>query len=173
MTLDVFTKVVSQADARGEFLSSEQIDALAAVVREGNKRLDVVNRITSNSSAIVVNAARALFEEQPQLVAPGGNAYTNRRNAACLRDMEIILRYVTYAILAGDASVLDDRCLNGLRETYQALGTPGSSVAVGVQKMKEQAVAIANDPNGITKGDCSALISEVASYFDRAAAAVV
>jgi phycocyanin beta chain len=173
MTLDVFTKVVSQADARGEFLSSEQIDALAAVVKDGNKRLDVVNRITSSSSSIVTNAARALFEEQPQLVAPGGNAYTNRRNAACLRDMEIILRYVTYAILAGDASVLDDRCLNGLRETYQALGTPGSSVAVGVQKMKEAAIAIANDPSGISKGDCSALISEVASYFDRAAAAVV
>ncbi len=32
MTLDVFTKVVSQADARGEFLSNEQLDALAAVV---------------------------------------------------------------------------------------------------------------------------------------------
>ncbi|MBE9004487.1 phycocyanin subunit beta [Fortiea sp. LEGE XX443] len=172
MTLDVFTKVTSQADARGEFLSNEQLDALSNVVREGSKRLDVVNRITSNASAIVTNAARSLFEEQPQLIAPGGNAYTNRRMAACLRDMEIILRYVTYAILAGDASVLDDRCLNGLRETYQALGTPGSSVAVGVQKMKDAAVAIANDPNGITKGDCSALISEVASYFDRAAAAV-
>jgi phycocyanin beta chain len=173
MTLDVFTKVVSQADARGEFLSNEQIDALAAVVKEGNKRLDVVNRITSNASAIVTNAARALFEEQPQLIAPGGNAYTNRRMAACLRDMEIILRYVTYAALAGDASVLDDRCLNGLRETYQALGTPGSSVAVGVQKMKEAAVGIVNDPNGITKGDCASLVSELASYFDRAAAAVV
>jgi phycocyanin beta chain len=92
--------------------------------------------------------------------------------AACLRDMEIILRYVTYATIAGDASVLDDRCLNGLRETYQALGVPGGSVAVGVQKMKEAAVRIANDPAGITPGDCSALMSEVAGYFDRAAAAV-
>lgn len=172
MVLDAFSKVVSQADAKGEFLSSSQIDALSQLVKDGNKRLDVTNRITSNASTIVTNAARALFAEQPQLVSPGGNAYTNRRNAACLRDMEIILRYVTYAILAGDASVLDDRCLNGLRETYQALGTPGSSVAVGVQKMKEAAIAIANDPNGITQGDCSQLISEVSSYFDRAAAAV-
>ena len=172
MAYDVFTKVVAQADSRGEFLSNDQIDALANVVKNGNKRLDVVNRITSNSSTIVTNAARALFEEQPQLVSPGGNAYTNRRAAACLRDLEIILRYVTYAILAGDSSVLDDRALNGLRETYQALGTPGSSVAVGIQKIKEAAIAIANDPNGITKGDCSQLISEVASYFDRAAAAV-
>jgi phycocyanin beta chain len=172
MVLDAFAKVVSQADAKGEFLSSAQLDALSNLVKDGNKRLDVVNRITSNASSIVTSAARALFAEQPQLIAPGGNAYTNRRMAACLRDMEIILRYVTYAILAGDSSVLDDRCLNGLRETYQALGTPGSSVAVGVAKMKEAAVAIANDPNGISKGDCSALISEVAGYFDRAAAAV-
>lgn len=170
--LDAFAKVVSQADAKGEFLTDSQFDALTSMVREGNKRLDVVNRITSNASTIVANAARGLFEEQPQLIQPGGNAYTNRRMAACLRDMEIILRYVTYAALAGDSSVLDDRCLNGLRETYQALGVPGGSVATGVQKMKDAAIAVANDPSGITKGDCSALMSELASYFDRAASAV-
>ncbi len=110
--LDAFAKVVSQSDARGEFLSNAQFDALSELVKAGNKRLDVVNRITSSASTIVANAARALFADQPQLIAPGGNAYTNRRMAACLRDMEIILRYVTYAIIAGDSSVLDDRCLN-------------------------------------------------------------
>jgi phycocyanin beta chain len=170
--LDAFTKVVSQADTRGDYVSDSQIDALKAMVSDGTKRMDAVNRITSNSSAIVANAARSLFAEQPQLIAPGGNAYTNRRMAACLRDMEIILRYVTYAAFAGDASVLDDRCLNGLRETYLALGVPGGSVAAGVNKMKEAALAIANDPNGVTKGDCSSLMSELSSYFDRAAAAV-
>lgn len=169
---DAFTKVVSQADARGEFVSANQIDALSAMVKESNKRIDAVNRMTGNASTIVANAARALFAEQPQLIAPGGNAYTSRRMAACLRDMEIILRYVTYATFAGDASVLDDRCLNGLRETYLALGTPGASVAEGVKKMKEAAIAIANDRNGITPGDCSSLMSEIGSYFDRAAAAV-
>ncbi|AKG22175.1 phycocyanin subunit beta [Calothrix sp. 336/3] len=169
---DAFAKVVSQADARGEYITGSQLDALSAMVADGNKRMDVVNRITSNSSTIVANAARSLFAEQPQLIAPGGNAYTSRRMAACLRDMEIILRYITYAIFAGDASILDDRCLNGLKETYLALGTPGSSVAVGVQKMKDAAVAIAGDTNGVTRGDCSSLMSEVASYFDRAASAV-
>ena len=169
---DAFTKVVSQADARGDYLSSSQLDALSAMVAESNKRMDSVNRITSNASAIVSNAARALFEEQPQLIAPGGNAYTSRRMAACLRDMEIILRYVTYAVFTGDASVLEDRCLNGLRETYVALGVPGASVAAGVVKMKEAAIAIANDRNNITPGDCSSLMSEIGGYFDRAAAAV-
>ena len=171
--LDAFARVVSQADARGEYISASQLDALSAMVADGNKRMDAVNRIASSASSIVANAARALFAEQPQLISPGGNAYTSRRMAACLRDMEIILRYITYATFAGDASVLEDRCLNGLRETYLALGTPGASVAVGVQKMKEAAIAIANDPNGISRGDCSSLISEISGYFDRSIAAVV
>jgi phycocyanin beta chain len=170
--LDAYTRVVSQADTRGEFVSNAQIDALSAMVKDGMKRTDVVNRITGSASTIVANAARSLFADQPQLIAPGGNAYTNRRMAACLRDMEIVLRYVTYAIFTGDASVLDDRCLNGLRETYLALGVPGGSVATGIQKMKEAAIAIANDRTGITQGDCSQLMAEVAGYFDRAAAAV-
>jgi len=187
---DAFTKVVAQADARGEFLNAGQIDALSALVAESNKRMDAVNRITSNASKIVTNAARELFEQQPALIAPGGNAYTHRRMAACLRDMEIILRYITYATFTGDASVLEDRCLNGyatftgdasvledrclngLRETYLALGVPGASVAEGVRKMKDAAIGIANDRNGITQGDCSALMSEIGTYFDRAAAAV-
>lgn len=141
-------------------------------MRDGNKRIDVVNRISGSASAIVANAARSLFEEQPQLIAPGGNAYTNRRAAACLRDLEIILRYVTYSIFTGDVSILEDRALNGLRETYLALGVPGASVAAGIQKLKEASLAIAGDPNGVTQGDCSSLLAEVATYFDRAAAAV-
>ncbi|NEP18870.1 MAG: phycocyanin subunit beta [Leptolyngbya sp. SIO4C1] len=169
---DAFTKVVSQADARGEYISDDRIGALNQLVSDGNKRIDVVNRITGNSSVIVASAARSLFADQPQLIAPGGNAYTSRRMAACLRDMEIILRYVTYAVFTGDASVLDDRCLNGLRETYTALGVPGASVAEGVNKMKAAAIAIANDRNGITQGDCSSLMAELGGYFDRAAAAV-
>ncbi|HEY9647144.1 MAG TPA: phycocyanin subunit beta [Chroococcidiopsis sp.] len=169
---DAFSKVVSQFDARGEYLSDSQIDALLGLVRDGNKRVDIVNRISGNASAIVANAARSLFAEQPQLTAPGGNAYTNRRAAACVRDLDIILRYVSYAIFTGDSSILEDRALNGLRETYLALGTPGASVAVGIQKLKEASLAIAGDPNGITRGDCSNLLAEVATYFDRAAAAV-
>ena len=58
---DAFTRVVSQADARGSYVSNEQLDALSKMVAEGNKRVDVVNRITGNASTIVASAARALF----------------------------------------------------------------------------------------------------------------
>jgi phycocyanin beta chain len=172
MVMDAFTRVVAQADARGDYLSDMQLDGLLGLVSDGNKRIDAVNRITSNSSSLVTKAARSLFDDQPQLINPGGNAYTNRRAAACLRDLDIILRYVTYAIFAGDVNVLEDRALNGLRETYLALGVPGSSVALGILKLKEHAIALVSDPSGITAGDCTSLIAEISIYFDRAAAAV-
>jgi phycocyanin beta chain len=172
MSFDAFTRVLSQADSRGDFLNRDQFAALSALVAEGNKRLDAVNRITAKSSVIITNAARDLFAAQPQLLNPGGNAYTSRRNAACLRDLDIILRYITYAIYLGDASVLEDRCLNGLRETYLALGVPGPSVAEAIRLMEREALALVSDPAGITPGDCSVLIHEICQYFKRAAMAV-
>jgi phycocyanin beta chain len=49
---------------------------------------------------------------------------------------------------------------------------PGASVAEGVRNIKTAAIAIVLDKNGITPGDCSALATEIGTYFDRAAAAV-
>jgi phycocyanin beta chain len=67
--LDAFTKVVAQADARGAFVGDAQIDALKTMVADGSKRIDVVNRITSNSSTIVANAAEMLTPTDGWLLA--------------------------------------------------------------------------------------------------------
>jgi phycocyanin beta chain len=163
----VFSEAVSKADASGRFLSNQELDALRKFMPESKDRIDIVSCITNNASTIVANSARTLFAEQPQLIAPGGNAYTSRRMAACLRDMEVILRYIVYAMVVEDTYVLDIRCLNGLRETYQALGTPPTSVANGIQNMKRFALDIFSG-----RQDLSGLLVELASYFDRAAASV-
>ena len=42
---DVFTRLVSQADAHGSYLTSEQFSGLKNTIAEGNKRMDAVNRI--------------------------------------------------------------------------------------------------------------------------------
>ena len=52
---DAFTKVVAQADARGQFINTSEIDALAAMVSDSNKRLDAVNRISSNASLSLIH----------------------------------------------------------------------------------------------------------------------
>ncbi|HAC65547.1 MAG TPA: bleomycin hydrolase [Cyanothece sp. UBA12306] len=177
--LDAFSKAVVSADASTKPVAD--IDALKAFVAEGNKRLDAVNAIASNASCMVSDAVAGMICENQGLIQAGGNCYPNRRMAACLRDAEIILRYVTYALLAGDASVLDDRCLNGLKETYAALGVPATSTVRAVQIMKAQAAAhIQDNPSDaragakkrimgapVEDGRCASLVAEASSYFDR------
>ncbi len=170
--LDAFSRAVVTADGKSSCIGGQELADLRKFIADGNKRLDAVNCIASNASCIVSDSVAGMICENTGLIQAGGNCYPNRRMAACLRDGEIILRYVTYALLAGDASVLDDRCLNGLKETYGALGVPLQSAARAVGIMKACAVAHIN--NTATKrkmdtaqGDCSALAAEAASYFDR------
>ncbi|MCA6522357.1 MAG: C-phycoerythrin subunit beta [Pseudanabaena sp.] len=182
--LDAFSRAVVSADASTSVVGD--INALKAFVASGNRRLDAVNAIASNASCMVSDAAAGMICENQGLIQAGGNCYPNRRMAACLRDAEIILRYVTYALLAGDSSVLDDRCLNGLKETYSALGVPTTSTVRAVQIMKAQAVAhIQDNPSEARAGAklrkmgtpvvedrCASLVAEASSYFDRVIAAL-
>nr|YP_009398863.1 phycoerythrin subunit b [Cliftonaea pectinata]ARW68076.1 phycoerythrin subunit b [Cliftonaea pectinata] len=175
--LDAFSRVVVNSDTKAAYVSGSDLEALKTFINDGNKRLDAVNAIVSNSSCIVSDAVSGMICENPGLIAPGGNCYTNRRMAACLRDGEIILRYVSYALLAGDASVLEDRCLNGLKETYIALGVPNNSTIRAVNIMKAASIAFVNNTapkrkSEITSGDCSALAAEVAAYCERVAGAI-
>jgi phycoerythrin beta chain len=179
--LDAFSRAVVSADAKTAPLGSGELASLRNYVAEGNKRLDAVNAITSNASCIVSDAVTGMICENTGLIQAGGNCYPNRRMAACLRDGEIVLRYISYALLAGDASVLDDRCLNGLKETYVALGVPLQSTARAVSIMKASSTAHINETNTTgtnpvetrfrkmetVQGDCSALVAEAATYFDR------
>lgn len=173
--LDAFSKAVVAADASTSVVSD--IAALKEYVASGNKRLDAVSAIANNASCIVSDAVAGMICENQGLVQAGGNCYPNRRMAACLRDGEIVLRYVTYALLAGDASVLDDRCLNGLKETYAALGVPATSASRAVAIMKAAAVAFVSNTASkrklsVTSGDCASLAAETASYFDRVISAL-
>jgi phycoerythrin beta chain len=182
--LDAFSRAVITADSKTAPIGGSDLAALKGFIAEGNKRLDAVNAIASNASCIVSDAIAGMICENQGLIQAGGNCYPNRRMAACLRDGEIILRYVTYALLAGDSSVLEDRCLNGLKETYAALGVPTTSTARAVGIMKASSVAHINGTNSqaaggarykkneTAQGDCSAVSSEAASYFDRVIAAV-
>ncbi len=182
--LDAFSRAVVSADSKTSPIGGEELQSLKNFISEGNKRLDAVNSIASNASCIVSDAVAGMICENQGLIQAGGNCYPNRRMAACLRDGEIILRYITYALLAGDASVLEDRCLNGLKETYTALGVPLQSTGRAVGIMKAASLAHINNTNSeamggkrfrrmeMKDGDCSAITSEAASYFDRVISAL-
>ena len=133
---DAVTTLIKNYDVTGRYFDRNAIDSLKSYFDSGTARVQAAAAINSNAAAIVKQAGAKLFEELPELIRPGGNAYTTRRFAACLRDMDYYLRYATYALVAGNMNVLDERVLQGLRETYNSLGVPIGSTVQGIQIMK-------------------------------------
>lgn len=137
MLLDAVTNLIKNYDVSGRYLDRNALDSLKSYYKSGTLRLQVASIINANSPELVKNAGRQLFEEVPELIRAGGNAYTTRRYSACLRDMDYYLRYASYALVAGDNTVLDERVLQGLKETYNSLCVPIAPTVRGIQIMKE------------------------------------
>jgi phycobilisome core component len=133
---DAVTSLIENYDITGRYLDRNAIDTLKSYFDTGTARVQAAAVINGNAAAIVKQAGIRLFEEIPELIRPGGNAYTTRRYAACLRDMDYYLRYASYALVAGNMNVLDERVLQGLRETYNSLGVPIGPTVNGIQIMK-------------------------------------
>lgn len=134
---DAVTNLIRNYDVSGRYLDRNAMDTLKTYFESGTARITATAVINANSADIVRKAGSQLFEEVPELIRAGGNAYTTRRYSACLRDMDYYLRYASYALVAGDMNVLDERVLQGLRETYNSLGVPIGSTVRGIQIMKE------------------------------------
>ncbi|MDE5078151.1 MAG: allophycocyanin subunit beta, partial [Trichodesmium sp. St2_bin6] len=134
---DTITSLIKNYDIKGRYLDQNGIDQLKSYFETGTARVQAATLINSQAASLVKQAAITLFAEQPELIRPGGNAYTTRRYAACLRDMDYYLRYATYALVAGNTDVLDERVLQGLRETYNSLGVPIGPTLIGISILKE------------------------------------
>jgi len=128
---DAISGVIGRYDQLGRYLDRDAIARIEAFYSQLTVRLAAVELINREASTIVREASQRLWLEDPELILPGGNAYTTRRLAACLRDMDYFLRYASYALLADDVTILDERVLNGLDDTYKSLGVPtGPTVRV-------------------------------------------
>lgn len=153
---DTVTSLIGNYDVAGKYLDRDAIDRLKSYFATGTARVQAAAVINTNAAAIVKQAGTQLFAQQPELIRPGGNAYTTRRYAACLRDMGYYLRYATYALVAGNTDVLDERVLEGLRETYNSLGVPIGPTVLGIGILKEA-----------VKAEVAAAGVEAGAYLDQ------
>ncbi len=142
---DAVTSLIRNYDVAGRYLDRNAMDSLKDYFTSGSARIAIATMVSGNAATIVKNAGLKLFEEVPELISPGGNAYTTRRYSACLRDMDYYLRYATYALVAGSMDVLDERVLQGLRETYNSLGVPIGPTVVGIEIMKDMLKEMASN----------------------------
>ena len=121
---DAITGLIGRYDQLGRYFDRSAIDRIEGYFGQAQLRLKAVELINREATELVREASQRLFVGDPELLLPGGNAYTTRRLAACLRDMDYFLRYASYALVAGDSTILNERVLNGLDDTYKSLGVP-------------------------------------------------
>ncbi|HEY9814340.1 MAG TPA: allophycocyanin, partial [Candidatus Obscuribacterales bacterium] len=82
--------------------------------------------------------------------------YGEEMTATCLRDMDYYLRLVTYGVVAGDVTPIEEIGIVGVREMYRSLGTPIDAVAESVRAMKGIATSLMSSEDA----------AEAGAYFD-------
>lgn len=130
--MSVVTESINQANAEARYLSLSEIESFA---KSGIRRSHIAYVLTESRECIVQQAGDQLFQRCSDVISLGGNAYGEEMTATCLRDLDYFLRLVTYGVISGDDTRIED-ILVGLREMYNSLGTPIPAVAEGVRAMK-------------------------------------
>ncbi len=154
--MSIVTKSIVNADAEARYLSPGELDRIKSFVTGGESRLKIAQKLTENRERIVKQAGDQLFQKRPDVVSPGGNAYGQEMTATCLRDMDYYLRLVTYGIVAGDVTPIEEIGIVGVREMYKSLGTSIDAVAESVRAMKSVATGMMSAEEA----------SEAGGYFD-------
>ncbi|MEC4985047.1 MAG: allophycocyanin subunit alpha [Oscillatoria sp. PMC 1068.18] len=154
--MSIVTKSIVNADAEARYLSPGELDRIKSFVASGESRLRIAQVLSESRESIVKQAGDKLFQKRPDVVSPGGNAYGDEMTATCLRDMDYYLRLVSYGVVAGDTTPIEEIGLVGVAEMYKSLGTPIDAVAEGIRAMKEVAISKMSAEDA----------GEAGSYFD-------
>ena len=154
--MSIVTKSIVNADAEARYLSPGELDRIKSFVTTGESRLRIAQTLTESRERIVKQAGDQLFQKRPDVVSPGGNAYGEEMTATCLRDMDYYLRLITYGVVAGDTTPIEEIGLVGAKEMYKSLGTDVGAMAQSIREMKNVATSMMSSED----------TGEAASYFD-------
>jgi allophycocyanin alpha subunit len=154
--MSIVTKSIVNADAEARYLSPGELDRIKAFVTSGESRLRIAQTLTESRERIVKQAGDRLFQRRPDIVSPGGNAYGEEMTATCLRDLDYYLRLVSYGVVAGDVTPIQEIGLVGVKEMYKSLGTDTGAVAQGVRDLKDVATSLLSADDA----------AEASAYFD-------
>ena len=154
--MSIVTKSIVNADAEARYLSPGELDRIKGFVSTGERRLRIAQVLTESRERIIKQAGDQLFQKRPDVVSPGGNAYGEEMTATCLRDMDYYLRLITYGVVAGDVTPIEEIGLVGVKEMYNSLGTSIPAVAESVRCMKSVAAGLLSSEDA----------AEAAAYFD-------
>jgi allophycocyanin alpha subunit len=160
--MSIVTKSIVNADAEARYLSPGELDRIKGFVSSGERRLRIAQTLSESRERIVKQAGDQMFQKRPDIVSPGGSAYGQEMTATCLRDMDYYLRLVTYGVVAGDVTPIEEIGVVGAKEMYSSLDVPLSALVEGIRGMKSIASALLSGEDA----------AEAGSYFDYLAGAL-
>ena len=150
--MSIVTKAIVNADAEARYLSPGELDRIKSFVSTGERRLRIAQVLTDSRERLVKSAGEQVFQKRPDVVSPGGNAYGEQMTATCLRDLDYYLRLVTYGVVSGDVTPIEEIGLVGVKEMYNSLGTPIPGVVEGVRGLKNAAASLLSGEDAAEAG---------------------
>ena len=151
-------------------LIDKNFESIQEFVNTANTRLDAINSITTNSHAIAADAVTAMICENEDSLNSNNSINTTNKMSVCLRDGEIILRYVTYLLITNDDSILEKSCLKDLKNTYLSLGVPIPNAIRVVELIRDATISDIKTTMNLTAENkiiMSNLIKETRIYFEK------
>ena len=148
----------------------ENFESLKEFINTANIRLDAIISITNNSHAIAADAVTAMLCENQDSLNSNNCVNTTNKMSVCLRDGEIIIRYITYLLITKDDSILEKSCLKDLKNTYIALGVPLSNAVRIVELIKDSTIIDIKTTSRMSEKNkfvISELIKETEIYFKK------
>ena len=151
-------------------LLDKNFETIQEFVNTANSRLDAIIAITNNSHAIAADAVTAMICENEDSLNSNNSINTTNKMSVCLRDGEIILRYVTYLLITNDDSILEKSCLKDLKNTYLSLGVPIPNAIRVVELIRDATISEIKTTINLTienKFIMSNLINDTKMYFEK------
>jgi len=151
-------------------LHDKNFETIQEFVNTANCRLDAIISITNNSHAIAADAVTAMICENEDSLNTNNSINTTNKMSVCLRDGEIILRYVTYLLITNDDSILEKSCLKDLKNTYISLGVPIPNAIRVVELIRDATISEIKTTMNLTvenKIIMSNLINDTKTYFEK------
>lgn len=152
-------------------LVDKSLSWLESLIEEGKIRLDIANFIITKSQSIINNALVTAANLSSEYLEHNREKPFELKKFSCLRDAEIILLYICYAILQQNSDLLKNQYFRDLKETYAALNIPVCQKVRVINLMKDSVMSFVNHRTFnlleyTTEHNCSYWNLEIASYFD-------
>ncbi|WP_083892451.1 hypothetical protein [Pleurocapsa sp. PCC 7319] len=154
-------------------VTSKPSSLLESFIEEDKIRLDVVNFIITKTKSIINDVLGVSSNFGYKSLVHNNEISFRSTKFDCLRDAEIILLNICYAILLQNTDLLKNQNFKGLKETYVALNVPVCQKVRIINLMKDSVLSFVHHRtlNFLeSKSKCNYLYLslEIANYFDIA-----